>query len=38
MKVSSVRRRTKQQIADDKAAALAKEEAIAEKLKLITRL
>ena len=38
MKVGSKRRRTKQEIEDDKAAALAKQEAIQEKLNLIARL
>ena len=38
MKVTSQRRRTKQEILDDKAAALAKEEAIQDKLKTIDRL
>jgi molecular chaperone GrpE (heat shock protein) len=38
MKATSVRRRTKQEIEDQKAAALAKEEAIQDKLKTIDRL
>ena len=38
MKMTSKRRRTKQQIADDKAAAQAKAEALEEKLGLIDRL
>ena len=38
MKVTSKRRRTKQEIEDEKAAALAKEEAIQDKLKTIDRL
>ena len=38
MKVGSKLRRTKQEIEDDKAAALAKQEAIQEKLNLIARL
>ena len=38
MKATSVRRRTKQEIIDQKAAALAKEEAIQDKLKTIDRL
>ena len=38
MKVGSKRRRTKQEIEDDKASALAKQEAIQEKLNLIARL
>lgn len=38
MKMTSKRRRTKQQIQDDKAAALAKQAALEEKLQLIDRL
>ena len=38
MKMTSKRRRTKQQIEDDKAAAQAKAEALEEKLGLIDRL
>ena len=38
MKVGSKRRRTKQEILDDKAAALAKEQAIEDKLKTIGHL
>ena len=38
MKMTSKRRRTKQQIQDDKAAAQAKAEALEEKLGLIDRL
>ena len=38
MKMTSMRRRTKQQIQDDKAAAQAKQAALEEKLQLIDRL
>ena len=38
MKMTSKRRRTKQQIIDEKAAALAKEMAMEEKLKLFEKL
>ena len=38
MKVNSKRRRTKQEIAEDKAAALSKEQDIQQKLKALTNL